>query len=294
MTPERMRLGLDRRLASRYRYQPPTRFSYMTSTEQVILEHYRKEAALCGAESSSTMRDAVTRAREVSAIKTVLNELSRTANPPTNLLDIGCGNGHLLELLRESFPALGLTGLEYTPDMVAIARDRAVRGCEVIQGDVRKLPMQKPEFDVVITERCVINVMNQAEQELSLKEIARVLRPGGHFICIEAFTDGLEQLNEARQELGLEPNVVPHHNIWFDKEWFLRIMDPLFSFVNLDEGGPLPPPNFLSSHYFISRVLYAAVTKREIIYNTHFVRFFSFLQPVGNYSPIQFYVLRRK
>src|SRR5205823_2699054 len=128
------------------------------------------------------------------------------------------------------------------------------------------------------------------DQAASLREVGRVLKKDAYFLCIEAFADGLQQLNEARSELGLPPNPQPHHNIWFDKSWFLGVIEPIFSIVDFSsENDPtLPAPNFLSSHYFVSRALYPAVTKREVLYNTHLVKFFSFLPPMGNYAPIQF------
>jgi len=62
----------------------------------------------------------------------------------------------------------------------------------------------------------------------------------------------------------------------------------------VDAGADLPPVNALSTHYFISRVLYPAVTQAEIRYNTEFVRFFDFLPPRGAYSPIEVHFLRRR
>lgn len=263
---------------------------------QVILEHYRKQVEQHGADSSSTMLDEITRGREVVGVHRVLEWLTARGAPPRNVLEIGCGNGYLLSTLREKFPALELSGLEYTPEMCEAARARNITSCEIVHGDVRKLPFAPGKFDCVITERCIINVMDVADQAHSLHEVARVLRPGGHFLCIEAFADGLANLNEARAELGLPPNQQPHHNIWFDKAWFERTIAGELELIDLStERDPsLPTPNFLSSHYFISRVLYPAVTHAEVKYNTHLVKFFSFLPPMGNYSPIQFYVLRRK
>jgi len=161
---------------------------------------------------------------------------------------------------------------------------------------VRALPFADGAFDVAITERCIINVMDRGHQADSLREMARVLARGGHYLCIEAFTDGLAELNQARAELGLPPNDMPYHNLWFDKAWFLDTIAPDFEVVDLSthRDPTLPTPNFLSSHYFISRVLYPAITKAPIVYNTHLVKFFSFLPPIGNYAAIQFYLLRRK
>jgi ubiquinone/menaquinone biosynthesis C-methylase UbiE len=257
----------------------------------VILSHYRGEVEAHGLEASSTMKDDVTRNREIEAIRASL-QLTMSTKYVRDVLEIGCGNGYLLQLLRQQFPAITLTAVEYTPEMVDLARSRDVANCSVIQGDVRSLGALDASFDVVVSERCIINVMSQDDQAQALREVARVLRPGGHFICVEAFMDGLGDLNSARDELGLPPNVQPHHNLWFDKKWFLETIEPMFHVLNHD-GSELPTPNFLSSHYFISRVLYPSVTKREVLYNTHLVKFFRFLPPMGNYSPIQIYVLQR-
>jgi ubiquinone/menaquinone biosynthesis C-methylase UbiE len=267
-----------------------------SSYTNLILEHYRKEAELHGRDASSTMRDEITRGREVAGVLRVLSWLTEQGRGPARLLDIGCGNGYLLEVLRERHPALELCGLEYTPELVALARDRAVSQCPIVQGDVRELPFEAASWDAAVTERCVINVMDRADQTRSIREIARILRPGGHYLCIEAFTDGLEQLNAARGELGLPPNEMPYHNLWFDKPWFLETVADQFDVVDLaaTEDPSMPVPNFLSSHYFVSRVMYPAMTNREILYNTHLVKFFSFLPPMGNYSAIQFWLLRKK
>jgi ubiquinone/menaquinone biosynthesis C-methylase UbiE len=268
-----------------------------SSYSELILEHYRKEAELHGRDASSTMRDAITRGREVAGILRVFDWLRERGAPTDRVVDIGCGNGYLLEAFSQrATPPAALTGLEYTPEMCAVARERNVKGCTIVQGDVRALPLADASCDIVVTERCIINVMDREDQAKSLREVSRVLAPGGHFICIEAFTDGLSELNEARAELGLEPNAVPYHNMWFDKPWFLETIAPHYDVVDLaaERDPSLPAPNFLSSHYFISRALYPAVTKREVLYNTHLVKFFSFLPPMGNYSAIQLWLLRKK
>ncbi len=273
----------------------------MSATEnagysELILEHYRKEAELHGRDASSAMRDQITRGREVAGILRAIEWLREQGHRVDKLLDVGCGNGYLLETLREKHEELGLGGLEYTPELVEVARERGVSDCPIVQGDVRDLPFEDGSFDAVVTERCIINVMDRDDQAASLREVARILRSGGHFLCIEAFTDGLDQLNQARTELGLEPNETPYHNLWFDKEWFLSVVGEDFEIVDAaaQRDPTLPAPNFLSSHYFVSRALYPAVTKADIVYNSHLVRFFSFLPPMGNYSPIQFWILRKK
>lgn len=263
----------------------------MRDPDRLILEHYRQEAAEHALAPSSTMADLVTRDIEVEAILACVAHAQSSDRKETALLEVGCGNGYLLHTLRDRFPALRLVGTDYSPDMVRLARNREMELCDIQLGDVRSLSFGPAAFDLAVSERCVINVLDEGEQDQALRELYRVLRPGGHLVLIEAFTDGLENLNRARLELGLPENVVPDHNRWFDKQRFLEFVGELFEEVH---DKRLPPRNLLSTHYFVSRVLYPAITKREVLYNTEFVRFFRFLPPEGDFSPIQLFFLRKR
>lgn len=261
---------------------------------QHVLDHYRREAERRGTSPASTMWDDTTREREVQAITALLKHLGRGDPSSLEILEVGCGNGVLLAHLSAFVPGICAAALEFSPDMARLARGRELRGIEIIEGDVRKMPFDTGRFDVVIGERCIINLMDRAHQSEALSEIARVLRPGGHYICIEAFTDGLSEMNTARDELGLAPIPQAHHNLWFDKEWFLESLVGQFLVIDLAAHAELPQTNFLSTHYFVSRVLYPSVSRREPLYNTLFVKFFSFLPPYGNFSPIQLFLLQRR
>lgn len=263
--------------------------------EKHVLAHYQDVAKTTGIDPTSTMQDQITRNHEVEAILRLLDFLNAQAETRVStLLEVGCGNGYLLSRTRERFPQLPLAGIDYSLDMVALAKSRDISQCEIKQADVKQMSFPSNSFDVVVGERCIINLMDQNDQASALSEIARVLKPGGYYICIEAFSDGLEILNQARHELGLSPNNQPHHNLWFQKDWFEATIQKHFLKIDLEsQSEELPPQNFLSSHYFISRVLYPSVTQREIIYNTLFVKFFEFLQPIGNFSPIQLFFLRK-
>lgn len=259
------------------------------NSDHAILAHYREQARIHELSPSSTMADLVTRDAEVNAVLASLTAVLPA--PDASVLEVGCGNGYLLQVLRERFPDVGLVGTDYSPDMVALAARRQIPRCEVSQGDVRRLDFEDGSFDAVVSERCLINLLQEDDQRAAINELHRVLKPGGHLVLLEAFTDGLANLNRAREELGLPPNQVPPFNRWFDKGWFVHITAALFEERGTVPG--VPPRTFLSTHYFISRVLYAAVTKREVLYNTEFVRFFRFLPPQGDYSPIQLFLLRK-
>lgn len=266
-------------------------FSY----EEAILEHYKEQAREYGLEPTSTMLDQTTREKEIDAILSCIAYARRNMNGPLSLLEIGCGNGYLLKTIRARFSDVGLTGVDYSPDMVALAEQRNIENCKISRGDVGALDSQEASFDVIASERCIINLLGREVQYKAIGELHRVLKSRGLLVLIESFSDGLENLNRARNELGLPDNVVPHHNLWFDKTDFLATISKLFEIVSDEElirEGMLTT-NFLSSHYFLSRVVYPSVTQREVLYNTEFVKFFKFLPPVGNFSPIQLFVLRK-
>jgi ubiquinone/menaquinone biosynthesis C-methylase UbiE len=256
-----------------------------------VLDHYRQEAAAQGLSETSTMADITTREKEVSAVLTLVEHL---AGEDVRLLEIGCGNGLLLQTLRRRFPEAHLTGIDFSPDMVALAQKRDVERAQVAQGDVMALDFPDNSFDVIVGERVIINLMDRADQSKAFAELARVLKPGGHYVCVEAFADGLTSLNEAREELGLAPHAQAHHNLWFDEDAFRTEVDKHFEIIDPATLGTSPKlaQNFLSTHYFMSRVLYPALTRAELRYNTHFVRFFADDPPRGNYAPIQLFVLR--
>jgi len=265
-----------------------------TETDERILEHYRQEATEHDLRPTSTMRDETTREFEIRSILGSLGYLAQRG-PMDRLLEIGCGNGHLLALIRDRHPETQLVGMDFSPEMVQLARTRDIPACEVDEGDVRALTYPDDTFDVVVSERCLINILDAGAQATALEEVARVVRPGGHLVVIEAFTDGLDHLNRARGELGLPSIPMTHHNLWFDKGWFLEKTGTTFDVVTPENGDvDLPPTNFLSTHFFMSRVLYPAVTRADLAYNTEFVKFFWFLPPQGDFSPIQFFLLRRR
>lgn len=69
------------------------------------------------------------------------------ATSPRRVVDLGCGPGHLTEVLSARWPAARITALDSSPDMVAAARERGVAAelADVVDW------MPSPDTDVVIT-----------------------------------------------------------------------------------------------------------------------------------------------
>lgn len=268
------------------------------STDAIIKEHYKGQAAKHGGSALSTMEDPITRAKEIAVIENFFR-LPAVAAKTKTILEIGCGNGYALNLLAPQFPAYTFTGLDFSEDLLEIARTRNLDRVTFQQGDVRKLQFEDESFDVIFTERCIINLLTWEEQQLALNEMHRILKKGGYILFMESFTEGYETLNKARRELGLDDIPMPHHNLYFDKAVFEPYVAEKFNIVQPVDLGAADnngvPRNFLSSHYFTARVLHPLITKGDpMLKNTELVKFFSFLPPSGCYSAIEVYLLGKK
>ena len=268
-----------------------------TDSDDLIRKHYQKEAEKDGDSSLSTIGERVVREKEVALIGRFLNILAeRSPQGGLSVLDAGCGNGYTLETLRTQQPSLHLHGLEFTEELYKIARNRGVSDCAVDHGDIRSTPYAGGFFDAVYTERCLINILDAAQQEVALREIARILKPGGHYLMLECFNDGLDNNNKARREMGLQDLPPAYHNRYFDQQKIFPAVSDVFDVIDPTREAVYQsvPANFLSSHFFVARILQPLLTKGEWVRNTEFVKFFSFLEPHGNYAPIQAYILKKK
>jgi ubiquinone/menaquinone biosynthesis C-methylase UbiE len=129
------------------------------------------------------------------------------------LLDAGTGTGRMLELLAPHIER-GI-GIDMSPDMLAIARDRlmsaGVLNCQVRRGDIYRLPFAdgdtKSGFDAVIFHQ----VLHYLDDPLAaLRESIRVMRPGGRLLIADFAPHEMEFLRSehAHRRLGFSDREV--------------------------------------------------------------------------------------
>jgi len=268
-----------------------------SSNDTVIKEHYKIQAEKHQDSALSTMEDPIIRQKEVELLMNFFS-LPAIKENSKDVLEIGCGNGYTLNLLKQKFSNYKFTGLDFSEDLLKIANNRKLDNVTFCQGDARNLQFKDDSFDVIYTERCIINLLTWEEQQQALKEMNRILRKGGYILFMESFTDGYENLNKARTELGLDAIAMPHHNLYFNKETFEPFVSKMFKIMDPMEMGAANENvlnrNFLSTHYFVARVMHPLMTKGDpFLKNTEFVKFHSFLPPSGCYAAIQAYFLKK-
>ncbi|MCB0405303.1 MAG: class I SAM-dependent methyltransferase [Bdellovibrionales bacterium] len=104
--------------------------------------------------------------------------------PGEQILEVGCGTGRLLmEIARCVSPGGSATGVDLSEPMIRIARSRAKKtklepAVQLLQGDLLNLPFGDETFDKVFS--CfTLELFPEADRLGALKEMYRVLRPGG-------------------------------------------------------------------------------------------------------------------
>lgn len=115
--------------------------------------------------------------------KRVRGRLLEAAEPlaGTRVLDLGCGTGSLVVMLKARCPSARVAAIDPDPKALARARAKAARaGAEVAfeQGFADALPYEGGAFDRVLSS-LMLHHLTDAEKDAALRECFRVLAPGG-------------------------------------------------------------------------------------------------------------------
>jgi len=107
---------------------------------------------------------------------------------PFALLDVAGGTGDIaFRVVRAGGADVHATVCDINPDMLAVGRERAIdrdldERVTFIEGNAEALPFPAKSFDA-----CTIafGIRNVPRIEAALAEAYRVLKPGGHYLCLE-------------------------------------------------------------------------------------------------------------
>ena len=124
--------------------------------------------------------------------------ISEAVQPGDRVLDACCGTGDLALAARKA-GAGSVVGVDFSDGMLERARRKAPE-LEWIQADVLALPFEDASFDAAVVG---FGVRNVEDLEAGLRELRRVLRPGGRL--------GILEITTPRGFLA------PFYRVWFDR-----------------------------------------------------------------------------
>ncbi len=99
---------------------------------------------------------------------------------PRRLLDLATGSGDLALTIQRKLPECEITGADFSPEMLAVAQRKGLQ--KTVVADALHLPLADGSFDVVTV---AFGLRNMADWSAALREMGRVLRPGGHLLVLD-------------------------------------------------------------------------------------------------------------
>jgi SAM-dependent methyltransferase len=106
---------------------------------------------------------------------------------PQSVLEVGSGEGELAARIQSEL-RVDVVALDQSARMVELSRER---GVDARVGDVQELPFADGSFDVAVAAWMLFHV---ADLDRGLRELARVLRPGGRLVAVTNYGDHLIEL----------------------------------------------------------------------------------------------------
>lgn len=102
------------------------------------------------------------------------------------ILDVGCGTGSLALMIAERQPDATVVGIDISPAMLEVARQKFARSSRVTFREMRAsaLTFQHRTFDKAVSTLAFHHLQDE-EKILALSEMHRVLRPGGLLVLAD-------------------------------------------------------------------------------------------------------------
>jgi SAM-dependent methyltransferase len=263
--------------------------------KEKIKEYWNERAEQHLSDPSSTTNDIYLRELEIVTIIKTLKKLMNSGHK--RILDVGCGEGYSTFKIAQACDQFIFHGIDYSPKMVQVAKERLSKNPSMVNrlnfqvGDVLDLSKELKvfEYDIVISDRCLINLESKSDQRHAIHEIAKHVACNGYYIAIENFLEGHEEMNRARTEMGLDEIPVRWHNLYFTEKDFKEFSDQYFDLVEIID--------FSSTYYLATRVIYTTLCKKsgeKIDYQHPIHKLAVDLPWTGKFSPIRMAVLKRK
>jgi SAM-dependent methyltransferase len=231
-----------------------------------IRDHWKSWAEAHRTHYKATTRGRTAKLLELDALRRRLALLFGDAE--FSAFEIGCGNGiNCIEMAR-AFPRATFDGVDFVAEMIEAAQESA-RSAQVdgrirfTVGDVTRLdelPDLRPAYDVVISDRCLINLNTAELQGRAIQDLAAKVTSGGFLLLIENSHHTHGRQNLARQALDLPARSPAEFNRFFtEEEMAAHVSGAGLELLEIED--------FSSFHDLVIYALVAAINDGKIDYD---------------------------
>jgi len=151
------------------------------------------------------------------------------------MVDVGGGTGDItFRWLERSGGPVNV--VDYSPEMIGVGRDRAIdkgilNGITWSVGNAEALPLPDNSVDVYASAFCLRNV---ARLDKALSEARRVLKPGGHFLCLEFSKLIIPALEDAYDAWSFKVLPAMGERVAADRESYIYLAESIRRFPDQD------------------------------------------------------------
>lgn len=169
---------------------------------------------------------------------------------PIRVLELGCGTGVLIRALKQALvetrPSLEFFGVDFSSNAISQAMQKRDTQQKFLQADFISFldSAESESFDIVVTQRSIMALMEVEQQHELLEGINRVLRPGSCGVFSECFTGDFQRFNDLRTSCALPGLQKVWHSRYLDESMIESIFDKV-SYVD-----------FCSTYMMITRLIY--------------------------------------
>lgn len=189
-----------------------------------IRAHWQSWAHKYGTDLRATTKGTTAKIMEIDALTRAMREIAQERGDSLNILEAGCGNGKNCLSLLDVLEHAHFTGFDFIPEMIDAAnavrlelpRNSADR-LKFQTGDVLAMDFPVASYDVVFTDRCLINLNTDELQQRAVASLAQLVKPGGYLLMIENSQATYSRQNLARQAVGLPPRTPDAFNRFIDE-----------------------------------------------------------------------------
>ena len=222
----------------------------MTDDHQKLLEYWDRDDV-------ESMYDKHLLNREI--------ELIRQRIPPNmKLLDAGCGEGEGT-LAYSAIPGVVVHAVDFSKTRLRKAAEQLEhqKNVKLKQVDFLGRYSLDNDYDIVISQRFLINLMDWSLQSKVILDLISMIKPKGRLIMLEGSKQGVDSLNQFRAAWGLDPIPVKWHNLFFDDNVLEKFMQ--------QHGHNLVEKDGLGTYFLLTRGIRPTLDK-ELNWNCGFNR----------------------